>query len=59
MMATEDVIDWILQMDEEALATFPKDIDPLTIYRDTRFFDMLKENQNIPDHLVDGLKAYL
>ena len=62
MMATKDVIDWILNMDEEDMAAFPRVVDTHTMSDDagaTSFFSMLKENQNIPSYLVDRLKAYL
>lgn len=46
-------------MNGQALDMLPKDIDPLTMHDDTKFLDMLKENQSSLAYLINGLNPFL
>ena len=48
------VLDRVIGMTEAELSSFPRELDPLSIYEDKgRFMQTLKSNKNVPKYLYD------
>jgi hypothetical protein len=54
MFSISDVLERVISMTESDLSSFPRELDPLSIYEDKGvFMKTLKSNKNVPKYLYD------